>query len=183
MSNPVAVSTADRTVDLRVPADLAYQLIYRMRRAVPFDVVARDDVEFRFVTSLPQLLALAKPLRRVVSATELAKSLVRISVAGRMFYCLLRDGVILHRGWINVSFCRHYKVGPGEVVIGPIWSAPGTRGQGLAKYATLRAINELVRRDLSVFYIDTSSDNLACQKMIANCEFGPAMGCMPRGAE
>jgi hypothetical protein len=179
VSNPV-VAMADHPVELRIPADLPYQLIYRMHRTVPFDVPARDDVEFRFVSNLSQLLPLALPLRRVVAVSEWAKSLVRINVGGRMFYCLLRDGTILHRGWVSVSFCNHYKVAPGEVVIGPIWSAPGTRGQGLAKYATQRAINELIGRGLSTFYIDTSAENLACQKMIANCDFGPAMGCTPR---
>ncbi|WP_156804181.1 GNAT family N-acetyltransferase [Rhodanobacter fulvus] len=180
MSNSVAASMADRLVELRIPANLPYQLIYRMHRTALFDAPARDDVEFRFVSSLPQLLPLALPLRRVVTTSEWVKSLVRINVGGRMFYCLLRDGVILHRGWVSVSFCNHYKVGPGDVVIGPIWSAPGTRGQGLAKYATQRAINELIGRGLSTFYIDTSADNLACQKMIANCDFGSAMGCTPR---
>lgn len=181
-SNPVIADAADRRVELRVPAELPYQLIFRMRRTVPFDVAARDDVEFRFASSLPQFLAMAKPLRRVVSSTELAKSVIRMGV-GRMFYGVLRDGMLLHRGWINVSFCQHYKVRPGEVVIGPIWSAPEARGLGLGKYATQRAINELVRRGLSVFYIDTSSDNASCLKMIANCGFGTAVGCMPRDAE
>lgn len=181
-SDRVATRTTDILVELQVPAGRPYQLIYRMRRTAPFDVPDRDDVEFRFAAGLSQFLPLAKPLQRLVSGGELARSVVRMSV-GRMFYGVLRDGGLLHRGWINIAFCRHYRVEPDEVVIGPIWTSPEARGLGLGKYATQCAINVLMERGLSVFYIDTSSTNAACQKMIASCGFGPAMGCMPRGPD
>ncbi|MEO7068140.1 MAG: GNAT family N-acetyltransferase [Rhodanobacter sp.] len=177
--NSVVSNANDHVVELRVPAELPYQLIFRMRRTVPFEVSARDDVEFHFASSLPKFLPLVRQLSPAVSRVELIKSFLRMGV-GRGFYCIVGNGVILHRGWINIAFCRHYNVRAGEAVIGPIWSAPEARGRGLAKYATQCVINELLQRGLSVFYIDTSPDNLACLKMIENCGFGPAMGCIPR---
>lgn len=178
-SLPVDAFGATRTVELSLPEELPYQLIYRMRREQPFAVAEPAGVEFRYATSLVQFAGLAGALRRRVSAPELLRAALRIA-AGRRFYCVLRQGRILHHGWANVAFCRHYKVGPGEVVIGPIWSAPESRGMGLATYATQSAINRLIAEGLTVFYIDTSNENLACQAMIAKCGFGTAMGCTPR---
>lgn len=176
------VAPAAQMVQLSVPAELPYQLIYRMRRTMPYEVAERGDAEFRYVTSLAQFAKLAGALRRTVNTLELLRATIRVAV-GRRFYCVLRDGRMLHHGWANVAFCRHYKVGPGEVVIGPIWSAPDARGLGLATHATQQAINRLIGEGLSVFYIDTAYDNLACQAMIAKCGFGPAMGCTPREAD
>lgn len=167
-------------VELAVPADLPCQLIYRMQRDVPFAVAERDDVEFRYAAGLWQFASLSAALRPVVGWTELLRGMIRMLV-GRRFHCVLRKGEVLHHGWSNLAVCKHYKVGPDEVVIGPIWSAPAARGMGLATYATQRAVNRLIGEGWSVFYIDTSWDNLACQKVIARCEFGQAMGCMPRG--
>lgn len=176
------VVPATHAVQLAVPAGLPYQLIYRMRRNVPFEVAECSNAEFHYVTRLTQFVRLAGALRRTVGSLELLRSTIRVAV-GRRFYCVLRDGRMLHRGWANVAFCRHYKVGAGEVVIGPIWSAPEARGLGLATYATQQVINCLIGEGLAVFYIDTAYDNLACQAMIAKCGFGPAMGCTPREAD
>lgn len=173
---------ADRAVELRLPADLRCQLIFRMRRTRPSGVVPRTDVDFRFCAGLASFIGVAGSLRRTVGMMEWLKAFARV-VAGRGFYCVLRDGAMLHRGWTSVGYCRHYAVGGDEVVIGPIWSAPEARNLGVAMYATSRAIDELVARGASVFYIDTAQDNHACLKMIANCGFGAPVGCMPRAAE
>ena len=169
-------------VELSLPVGLPYQLIYRMQRSTPYATRERDDVQFHYVCGLGQLLPLLGTLRRTTDMLEMLRSTIRVAV-GRRFYCVLRGRQLLHRGWANVAKCRHYKVGAGEVVIGPIWSAPEARGLGLAAYATQQAINRLIGEGLSVFYIDTASDNLACQAMIARCGFGQAMGCMPRKPE
>jgi hypothetical protein len=177
-----AVIAPDRPVALCVPADLPYQLIFRMRRTQPYEVPARADATFHFARNLGQFLKLSGSVQHTIGAVELVRSMIRM-IVGRRFYCVLRDGQLLHRGWANVAFCRHYKVGPGEVVIGPIWSSPAARGTGLATWATQSAINELLRENLSVFYIDTSHDNAACLAMIAKCGFGTAVGCTPREAD
>lgn len=175
----LAEAAAMRNVALRIPADLPYQLIYRMRRDTPYAVDARTDVDFHYVAGLWQYLSLTRALRRVAGSAEWLRGIARM-LAGRRFYCIVRGGSVLHHGWANVGVCRHYKVSVGEVVIGPIWSAPSARGMGLATHATQQAINRLVAEGHAVFYIDTSWDNLACQAVIARCGFGDAMGCMPR---
>lgn len=86
----------------------------------------------------------------------------------------------MHYGWANVAFCKLYPVKSGEVVIGPIWSAVEARGLGLATVATRMAINELIKRHLTTFFIDTSIRNHACLKVIENCGFGMPVGCLPR---
>lgn len=178
-SDRVSPATDARLIELSVPADIPCQLIFRMHRTVPVEVTAQPGVEFHLATNMMQFLMVANALGRVVGPRELLKSFMRIGV-GRMFYWVRRDGVILHHGWLSVSFCRHYNVAPGAVVIGPIWTAPTARGLGLATLATQSAINELIARGMSVFYIDTSAQNHACLRMIANCGFATAIGCMPR---
>lgn len=179
MSVELPRAPTSRVVELAVPEGLSYQLIYRMQRDTPFAVSGRNDVSFHYAAGLWPFMALSVALYRVVGRVEWLRGMIRMAV-GRRFYCVLRNGEVLHYGWANVAVCRHYRVGPREVVVGPIWSAPAARDMGLATYAMQQAINRLIGEGWSVFYIDTAWDNLACQKVIARCGFGVAMGCMPR---
>jgi hypothetical protein len=155
---------------LRIPVRFDHQLVYRMERSKPYEVGPMDGVEFDFCDSLRAYWSHHGPLRRVVGAVEWARGMARI-LRGRMFYCVRSGDTLLHTGWATVSFCRHYKVGRGEVVIGPIWSSAEARGRGIATYATKRAINEFIARNHSVFFIDTSNSNLSCIRLIEKCEF------------
>lgn len=168
-----------KTIELNVPEDVPYQLIFRMRRVKLFGAAAPQGLEFAFVESVFQFLGFSGAFCRAAGAQELLRAIARMCV-GRKFYCVHKGNHILHQGWANVASCKHYPVKPGEVVIGPIWSAPGARGLNLATVATKMAIDELIKRHLTVFFIDTSFDNHACLKVIENCGFGVPVGCVPR---
>ncbi len=155
---------------LRIPSRFAHQLVYRAERRDPYEVQVPDGMEFLFCDSLPAYLSLSGPIRRAIGAVGWAKGAARV-LRGRKFYCVRSGDALLHTGWATVSFCRYYKVGPGEVVIGPIWSSGEARGRGIATFATKRAINELVARAFGVFYIDTTNTNVPCIRMIEKCEF------------
>jgi Acetyltransferase (GNAT) domain len=159
-----------RVIVVRVPAGLAYQLVYRLERREPYAVDPVPGVDFHFCRGLPAYLRHRGPLRRLVGAKEWAKGAARIA-RGRMFYCLRKGDSLMHTGWATVSSCRYYRVRPGDVVIGPIWSSDAARGRGLATYATHRAINEMIALGRSVFYIDTSDTNISCQRVIQKCGF------------
>jgi hypothetical protein len=164
-----AKGSGSHPVILNVPDHFRYQLVYRAERTTPFDVVQRNDVSFCFIDSVTGYYSL-KHLRQALGWKEWAKGLARIA-KGRMFYCAMRDSMLLHFGWVTKSFCRYYKVEQGSVVIGPIWSNPEIRGQGIATHSTMAAMNEIMQRGTSIFYIDTTDDNISCRRMIAKCGY------------
>ena len=174
-----SAEAAARELTLRIPPDLRCQLLFRQRRTQPFEVAPVANVEYIHCVGLLDFLRVARALRRINRPGELFRSLLRMS-AGRHFYCVRRGDELLHIGWVSIGWCRHYLVGDGDAVIGSIWSAPAARGLGLATFATMRTINNLIARGGSTFYIDTAEDNAACLKMIAKCGFGAPISVFPR---
>ena len=177
-----SVEAVVRELTLRIPSDLPCQLLFRQRRTQPFGLTPPADIEYVHcagLRGLPGFLRVVRAYRRIVSARELFKALLRIAV-GRHFYCVRRGDELLHIGWVSIGWCRHYIVGGEDAVIGSIWSASAARGLGLATFATMRTINALIAQGCSTFYIDTADENVACLKMIAKCGFGAPVGIFPR---
>jgi GNAT superfamily N-acetyltransferase len=114
-----------------------------------------------------------RALGAALGKAGLVKAILKLCTKNRLFYCMLKQGQVAATGWCSVSFCRHYKVDPGSAVIGPIWTAEHLRGRGIATLALKQALNALMQRGLRIFYIDTAGDNLASQRVIAKCGFGP----------
>ena len=93
----------------------------------------------------------------------------------RALYALCEGNVIVHYGWVSFGFCAYYDVKENEAVIGPIWTCPSKRGEGIATVSLRTAMNELSRKkNVQAVYIDTSEDNAPCLKAIEKCGFGPA---------
>lgn len=170
---------SERVVELQISANLPCQLIFRMRRTKLFDTTVPEGFEFVLVGSVFRFVRLSGAFWRIAGPRELLRGIARVCVR-RKFYCVHKNGHILHYGWVNVAFCKHYPVKSGEVVIGPIWSALEARGHGLATVGIQMVINELIKRSLTIFFIDTSFENLACLKVIEKCGFGAPVGCLPR---
>jgi len=161
-----------REIIVRPPADLASQLVFRGEFERNFATGVRDDLAFRFCRDASSFFRLARPLKNVLPRVQFMKGCLKLMTARRSFYCVARCEEIVHYGWTTRGLCRHYRVEPDAVVIGPIWTSPTARGLGIATFATQLAINELVRQGRRLIYIDTSADNLPCLKVIEKCGFG-----------
>lgn len=160
-------------ITLKIPGELAYQLVYRQERDEPFSLGERDDVSFIFVAAPNRLWPHRAALREILGGSGFLKSLAKLCTKRRLFYCALHGREVAATGWCSVSFCRYYKVEPGSVVIGPIWTTEHMRKRGIATHALKQALNALVKKGHRIFYIDTSGENLPSQRVIAKCGFGP----------
>jgi predicted GNAT family N-acyltransferase len=101
--------------------------------------------------------------------------LLKSFFSNRYFYYLSKAGKIITCGQLSTGFCHYYTVETSDVVIGSIWTDPKCRGQGLASKGMQAAINYMIAKRWSVFYIDTQEANVGMLKAIANNGFGQAI--------
>jgi len=173
----------DQHVTVRVPDGLSYHLIYRQERSEPITVEDRSDLSFVLVESPLGALAHLRALRLAYRPAQLANALLRLCSGKRKLRVTFHGGRIAHLGWCWVSVCRPYPVAPGDVVLGAGFTVEGFRGQGVATYAVKCALNAMIERGYRTFYIDTSRDNLAAQRVFEKCGFGEPVSlyvCPPR---
>lgn len=157
-----------------------HQLVYRLERIEPFEEKEVPGHEFHYCDGPSGLAKFQAGGRRVLGAVGFAKALAKLSTPRRELYLFLSGDRVTHYGWVNIGFCKHYRVEPRDVTIGPIWSDESFRGNGLATEGLRRAISVMARRGFSVFYIDTSDDNIPCQKAITKASFPPPVATYPR---
>lgn len=158
-------------VVVEVPAEFTYQLVFRQTRTEPFNTQEIAGLKFHFIDDIAKGISAWQQIRSVQSARSTIKTLAKIS-SGRSFYYITEHGAIIHTGWITSSSCRYYNVQSGDIVIGPIWSSESTRGRGIGAWGTKLAINKLIETGSTVFFIDTSNNNIPCLKLIDRCDFG-----------
>lgn len=168
---PASAAQAAHTVRLQIPDKLSFQLVFRQERSQPLEVSPVSGVSFHFIDSLDVGLAQWSALKGLFGLAGALKALAKIQ-RGRAFYFVADGPQVLHTGWVSSSFCRFYRVEPGDVVIGPIWSAEASRSRGVGAYGTQMAINALLKKGVRVFFIDTANGNVPCLKMIGKCGFG-----------
>jgi GNAT superfamily N-acetyltransferase len=166
-----------------IPGSIWYQLVYRQRRSSPFVVQDIPEFTYHYADRPAALLSILGPVRGSFGTAGLPKMFAKLLSGRRAFYCVTHHDRIASFGWAMKSWCRYYWVGQGEVVIGPTITDPEFRGRGLATYALKKAVNSLMENGHSVFYIDTSNDNAAAQRMIAKCDFGTPVAVYLRAYE
>lgn len=171
---------APRRVSLVVPEGLRYQLVYRRELEGQLTPGPGPGAEFALLDGAGAMLAARGSLLRLWGAAGLAKAALKAASGRRLAYLALMEGRAASTGWCSLGFCRHYLVEPEAVVIGPIWTDPDLRGRGLAAWAMLSAMEALRQRGRRLFYIDTSGENLASQRVMEKCGFGPPMALYPR---
>jgi len=159
-------------VNLMVPGGIWYQLVYRQRRSSPFQMRAIPEFEYHYADRAAELLPIHGALRRCFGTAGFLKTFAKLLSGSRAFYCIIHNHQVASYGWAMKSRCRHYWIASGEVVVGPTFTEQEFRGKGLATYGLKMAINSLMESGHSVFYIDTSNDNIAALRMIAKCDFG-----------
>lgn len=146
------------------------QLIYRTKRDTPFSV-ENNEMQFHFLQHIRDVFT-DEHLVPMKGLGEKMKLAVKICSGRRYFYYVTQNGQVLHTAWVSLGFCRHYCVAKTDTVIGPIWTTPAGRNMGVATFALKMAINFLIHQGKLIFYIDTSEENISCQKVISNCGFG-----------
>ncbi len=146
------------------------QLIYRTQRNTPFPLLT-NDMDFHFLQCTRDVFTDWR-LLPIKGFGEKIKLALKIFSGRRFFYYVTQKEQLLHTAWISLGFCRHYSVANNEIVIGPIWTTPEGRNKGVATFALKQAMNKLIYQGKFIFYIDTSEDNIPCQKVISNCHFG-----------
>jgi len=156
---------------LRVPARQLFQLVFRQKRELSFQVSIPGDLAFGFVDGLGAWWRHKSSIVAALGMPGALKAALKV-MRGRQFYFIRDSATVLHTGWLLSSWCRYYLVQQGDVVIGPIWSSDASRNRGVGSLATKLAMNAMIERGSSVFFIDTTNDNLPCLKLIQKCEFG-----------
>jgi len=158
------------------------QFVYRQKYNQPFNIPDASGIEFKLLTSPLDASWLFLPLIRCLGFSGLIKVGLKLVSSKRRLYCILADSCVAHYGWASFSFCRYYKVQVGDVVIGPILTVDRFCGRGYATVALMGVINTLMMQGYSVFWIDTSEDNISCRKVIEKCGFGKPVDSFERGA-
>ena len=159
-------------VTLNVPDHVRFQLVYRLERRQPFEVALQPPSQFQFLESPRQGVRTFREIASYAGLLGAAKSVAKLATARRSMYLVQQNGRAVSIGWSMIGKCAVYKIEPEAVVIGPIWTADEVRGQGLATLALQLAVNALIHRGRSVFYIDTENLNLPAQRVFDKCGFG-----------
>jgi len=162
-----------QTVQVTVPADHACYAVFRQQRGDPFRAEPSQDVRFVFCAGPLALIPVLLPVARGLGLAAALEAVAKLLTGKRKFYCVTQGGRLAHFGWCNVSFCRCYPVRDGDVAIGPIRTMTGFEGRGLATLALQGAMDAMMARGHSVFFIDTATTNHPCLRVIEKSEFGP----------
>ncbi len=167
-------------IRLRVPVEFVSQLVFRQQRTRPFEAAVPAGAEFVYCRSTAEFATYFRQFAKITGTASAARAAMKLFTWRRSWYAMLCDGDIQHHGWITAGRCRYYHVEPEALVIGPIWTSLKSRGRGLATAATLLAMNEWLSLGEATFYIDTSTDNAPCLKVIERCGFGAPVGAFVR---
>ncbi len=169
-------------VDIRVPDDQRYQLVYQATFTLA-DISPEDlEVPFVKISSALGTLRHLPLLKKTFGWGGTLKILLKTLTGKRHLYGSPQSGRMVHHGWLSLGFCRHYHVHQDDIVIGSIWTDPAARGQRLATRAISQAMREGLRdRAHRTFHIDTASDNFPCQKVISHLGFGAPVALYLRG--
>jgi hypothetical protein len=170
-------------VVLEIPDEIGFQLVYRQERRSPVELGVRDDVDFRFLRGAMAGMGAFGLLAANMGRIGAMKAIAKLATGRRSFYLVTKTGQVVSTGWCTTGRCKHYQVERRAVVIGPIWSSPEVRGQGIATYALQAAMNQLVSRGASLFYIDTFKTNTSSQRVIEKSGFGGPIAVYSRLAE
>jgi ribosomal protein S18 acetylase RimI-like enzyme len=159
-------------VTLDVPDHVNFQIVYRLERARSVLCEWPDGFHFVLLRSWKDGLKRFPQLTKCLGLIGACTAAAKLATPSRDLYLVMQGNRVVSFGWASNDRCKHYKMEPGSVVIGPIWSDPDCRGKGLATLALQAAINEYVQCGRSLFYIDTSKENSSAQRVFAKSGFG-----------
>jgi GNAT superfamily N-acetyltransferase len=163
-------------VELTVPDGLQSQFVYRMVRDAPFAAHWPAGHAFVFLSGAGAAAAHFALLKNAYGTAGAIKAALKLATARRTAYLVHRGGTVVSTGWCMLHQSKFYDTERSAITIGPIETSASVRGLGLASLALQAAIDAHLRRGARIFYIDTSQGNLAAQRVIAKCGWGPPVG-------
>ena len=143
--------------------------VFRLIRSAPFESAPPD--QFFLVSGPVALLTHGQALVRH-HGIDYARQLAKSFSSKRTFYIVKQNNVVINFGTLTLGVCRYYPVEPTAVVIGSCWTADAHRGRGLATSAIRAAMNCMISKGSSLFYIDTQANNTAMLRSIEKLGFG-----------
>jgi len=164
-------------------AGSVHQFVYRQVVKGQYIIEPIPDYSFCLFESIGDGLGIAGALRRRFGIIGTSKILLKLAGNRRKFYCILFKDEIVNYGWAALSFCRHYDVREGDVVVGPVWTDPSYRSKGLAVHGMKNLINQMLSRGHSVYFVDTAESNWPMQRVIDKCGFGKPVFLYDRNGE
>jgi len=102
-----------------------------------------------------------------------ARIVARSMLSNRLFFFSRPAGEIICSGTLSIGFCNFYAVEKTAVVIGMIETTPESRGKGVATMTIKAAMNAMIHRGFTRFYIDTQGENIPMLRSIDKLGFGP----------
>lgn len=156
-------------------------LLFKTLREVPFQLDRSDDVFV--IAGLAGLMRHWPMLWRWSTMLERVKLALKIAAGRSVFFGIQSAGSPVSTGVLALGYCRDYKVEPEAVVIGMINTDLERRGEGLATRSIKVAMNAMIERGFTQFYIETRRDNIAMQLSIEKLGFGkPISHCLRKTA-
>ena len=150
-------------------------------KSEPFQL-ANDDVVF-IVSGLAGILRNWSILWRWSTISARIKLLLKIAVGRDILFGICLAGEPVSTGVLALGHCSHYKVSPKAVVISTVGTDPPRKGQGLATRSIMGAMNAMIARGHTEFYIDTWSDNIAMQQVIEKLGIWQLIACDPESRD
>lgn len=152
---------------------MSVDLVYRMNRSQTYDV---DDNGFFLVDSLCSAIHRLPTMWRGRGAIGTAKLVAKVVLGRCWYFGLMQDGELRSSGVLALGHCRFYPVTPDAIVIGEVATPPASRGKGFATRTVMVAVNWMIGRGSTVFYIDTQRQNTPMIRSIEKLGFGPPIG-------
>ena len=159
-------------VVLEVPEDLDVQFVYRMIRKQQFETEMPRGFKFFYLNSPSDALPHKSACIAAWGLPAYLKILAKLASKSRSLYIVLHDESLASFGWCNLGFCKHYRLEPDALMIGPIETFSQFQSRGLGSIAMMQAINLNLHKSISIFYIDTQRTNIPAQKAFLKCGFG-----------
>ncbi len=151
---------------------LQNQLVYRLPDHADIPRLERKDCRHVLLDRPWQGIPYAWLLGKTLGPVGALLALLKLGTPKRSLYLVHLPGLIANYGWLTRGFCRYYPIEADAVVIGPVYTPLPARGQGYGSFGLAKTLWALRKNGVRFIYIDTTSDNLAMQKVIAKCGFG-----------
>lgn len=107
------------------------QLIYRTEIGAPLAVRDLTLGKFHYCAGPGEALQLWRASLRLFGPLRSFRMMLRLATKSRDFVCVSSEGEIAAYASVAISFCKHYPVENGAVVLGGVWTDPRHRGRGL----------------------------------------------------
>jgi GNAT superfamily N-acetyltransferase len=167
--------------DVRPSSVTQEGLVYRL------EVPGRSSAEVEVAGMTPLFMASVAVAARQFSALRAQfgvagaiKAVLKVLTDRRCLCGFLSGGRLASYVW-SAPRSAKYPVEPGACVLGPLLTRSEFRRRGLAAATLENAVSFLSGRGYRIFYIDTTTDNIASQRTIARAGFGPPYGVIRDG--